>query len=90
MSIRRLILSCLLIVGLTGQAWAQGPEKDKTYRITIMHTNDHHGRFWKNSDGEYGLSAQKTVIDAIRRDVAASGGRGVGERARQCISRHKR
>jgi len=74
MSIRRLILSCLLIVGLTGQAWAQGPEKDKTYRITIMHTNDHHGRFWKNSDGEYGLSAQKTVIDAIRRDVAASGG----------------
>ncbi|NBY28550.1 MAG: bifunctional UDP-sugar hydrolase/5'-nucleotidase [Betaproteobacteria bacterium] len=74
MSIRRLILSCLLIVGLTGQAWAQGPEKDKTYRITIMHTNDHHGRFWKNSDGEYGLSAQKTVIDAIRREVAASGG----------------
>ena len=74
MSIRRLIFSCLLIVGLTGQAWAQGPEKDKTYRITIMHTNDHHGRFWKNSDGEYGLSAQKTVIDAIRRDVAASGG----------------
>ena len=74
MSIRRLILSCLLIVGLTGQAWAQGPEKDKTYRITIMHTNDHHGRFWKNSDGEYGLSAQKTVVDAIRREVAASGG----------------
>ena len=74
MPIRRLILSCLLIVGLTGQAWAQGPEKDKTYRITIMHTNDHHGRFWKNSDGEYGLSAQKTVVDAIRREVAASGG----------------
>lgn len=74
MSIRHLVLSCLLIVGLTGQAWAQGPEKDKTYRITIMHTNDHHGRFWKNSDGEYGLSAQKTVVDAIRREVAASGG----------------
>ena len=74
MPIPRLILTCLLIVGLTGQAWAQGPEKDKTYRITIMHTNDHHGRFWKNSDGEYGLSAQKTVVDAIRREVAASGG----------------
>jgi 5'-nucleotidase/UDP-sugar diphosphatase len=74
MSIRRLIFSFLLLVGFTGQAWAQGPEKDKTYRITIMHTNDHHGRFWKNSDGEYGLSAQKTVIDAIRREVAASGG----------------
>ncbi|MES2877909.1 MAG: bifunctional UDP-sugar hydrolase/5'-nucleotidase UshA [Pseudomonadota bacterium] len=51
-----------------------GPEKDKTYRITVMHTNDHHGRFWKNSDGEYGMSARKTVIDGIRSEVAASGG----------------
>lgn len=51
-----------------------GPEKDKTYRITVMHTNDHHGRFWRNSDGEYGMSARKTVIDGIRREVAASGG----------------
>ena len=51
-----------------------GPEKDKTYRITVMHTNDHHGRFWKNSDGEYGMAARKTVIDGIRREVAAAGG----------------
>jgi len=51
-----------------------GPDKDKTYRITVMHTNDHHGRFWKNSDGEYGMAARKTVIDGIRRDVAAAGG----------------
>jgi len=51
-----------------------GPEKDKTYNITILHTNDHHGRFWKNSDGEYGLSAQKTVVDQVRAEVAASGG----------------
>ncbi|WP_114969586.1 bifunctional UDP-sugar hydrolase/5'-nucleotidase UshA [Rhodoferax ferrireducens] len=51
-----------------------GPEKDKTYRITVMHTNDHHGRFWRNSDGEYGMSARKTVIDGIRNEVAASGG----------------
>jgi len=40
-----------------------GPDKDKTYRITVMHTNDHHGRFWKNGDGEYGMAARKTVID---------------------------
>ena len=51
-----------------------GPEKDKTYRITILHTNDHHGRFWKNSDGEYGMAAQKTVVDQVRAEVAASGG----------------
>ncbi len=51
-----------------------GPEKDKTYRITILHTNDHHGRFWKNSDGEYGMAARKTLIDGIRAEVKASGG----------------
>ena len=50
------------------------PEKDKIYRVTVMHTNDHHGRFWKNSDGEYGMAARKTVIDGIRSEVAAAGG----------------
>lgn len=50
------------------------PAQDKTYRITVMHTNDHHGRYWKNSDGEYGMSARKTVIDNIRSEVSAQGG----------------
>jgi len=51
-----------------------GPQKDKTYYLTILHTNDHHGRFWKNSDGEYGLAARKTLIDRIRGEVARAGG----------------
>ncbi len=68
-------LISLLVLALAGCAGlSSGPEKDKTYRITIMHTNDHHGRFWKNSDGEYGLAAQKTVVDQIRSEVAAAGG----------------
>ena len=51
-----------------------GPERDKTYKLTILHTNDHHGRFWKNSDGEYGMAARKTLIDQIRAEVTRSGG----------------
>jgi len=66
-----LLLSLLSACAVGPQA---GPEKDKTYRITVMHTNDHHGRFWRNSDGEYGMAARKTVIDDIRREVAAAGG----------------
>jgi 5'-nucleotidase/UDP-sugar diphosphatase len=50
------------------------PDKDKTYAITILHTNDHHGRFWQNRNGEYGMAARKTVIDGIRAEVAAAGG----------------
>ena len=32
-------------------------EQDKTYKITVLHTNDHHGHFWRNEYGEYGLKA---------------------------------
>ena len=53
---------------------AQAYEKDKTYKITILHTNDHHGHFWRSEYGEYGLSAQKTLVDGIRREVVAEGG----------------
>jgi 5'-nucleotidase/UDP-sugar diphosphatase len=53
---------------------AQAYEKDKTYKITILHTNDHHGHFWRSEYGEYGLSAQKTLVDGIRKEVAAQGG----------------
>jgi len=51
-----------------------GPAADRSVAITILHTNDHHGRFWQNGDGEYGMAARKTVVDAIRAEVAAAGG----------------
>ncbi|MGL6018893.1 MAG: bifunctional UDP-sugar hydrolase/5'-nucleotidase UshA [Gibbsiella quercinecans] len=67
--------ACMLAVSLASLPWgAYAWEKDKTYDITILHTNDHHGRFWQNDRGEYGLSAQKTLVDSIRQEVAAQGG----------------
>lgn len=42
--------------------------------FTILHTNDNHGRFWENSDGEYGLAAQKTLVGQIRAEVSKNGG----------------
>ncbi|GKW04056.1 protein UshA [Pectobacterium carotovorum subsp. carotovorum] len=68
-------LGCTLAVSLAltpvmSMAW----EKDKTYAITILHTNDHHGHFWHNDHGEYGLAAQKTLVDQIRQEVASKGG----------------
>lgn len=60
-------------VRLTTQP-AQAYEKDKTYKITILHTNDHHGHFWRSEYGEYGLAAQKTLVDSIRKEVAQEGG----------------
>lgn len=63
----------LIAVGLTS-ASALAWEKDKTYNITILHTNDHHGHFWRNEHAEYGLAAQKTLVDSIRKEVAEKGG----------------
>ena len=76
MSPTQLLFTLLAISSLTACSGmgSGGPEKNKTTRITVMHTNDHHGRFWKNRDGEYGMAARKTVIDSIRAEVAAQGG----------------
>lgn len=71
--ITRITAITLLTLGLFSaplSAW----EPDKTYHLTLLHTNDHHGHFWRNAQGEYGLAAQKTLVDSIRHEVAAQGG----------------
>ncbi|NCH66006.1 bifunctional UDP-sugar hydrolase/5'-nucleotidase [Cronobacter sakazakii] len=75
MGLARKGLAVALLAGLSllsGGAFAW--EQDKTYNITILHTNDHHGHFWRNEYGEYGLAAQKTLVDSVRREVTAQGG----------------
>lgn len=69
---RGVALALLAAFALTTQP-AQAYEKDKTYKITILHTNDHHGHFWRSEYGEYGLAAQKTLVDSIRKEVAQEG-----------------
>jgi 5'-nucleotidase/UDP-sugar diphosphatase len=72
MKTRLLTLAALTTAAalLAGCATApRGPLK-----LTVLHTNDHHGRFWPNSDGEYGLAARKTLIDKVRAEVKAAGG----------------
>lgn len=62
----------IFILLFAGCASQHSPRK--TYKLTILHTNDHHGRFWKNKDGEYGLAARATLIKKIRHEVLAQGG----------------
>lgn len=65
-----MLMLALLSPPLVAQAWV----KDRVYKFTVLHTNDHHGRFWQNDHDEYGLAAQKTMMDQIRYDVQAHGG----------------
>lgn len=41
--------------------------------LTVLHTNDNHGRFWHNEKGEYGMAARKTLIDQLRKEAKKQG-----------------
>lgn len=72
---RPIALSLLAAASLLAAGCAQTPAQPRApLKLTILHTNDHHGRFWPNGDGEYGLAARKTLIDQVRAEVAAAGG----------------
>ncbi|MBE5251005.1 bifunctional UDP-sugar hydrolase/5'-nucleotidase [Mixta sp. Marseille-Q2057] len=62
-----------LLLALTPML-SQAAVPDRTYRFSILHTNDEHGHFWFNDQGEYGLAAQKTLMDTLRYDIQAKGG----------------
>jgi 5'-nucleotidase/UDP-sugar diphosphatase len=49
-------------------------EPGKTYSLTILHTNDSHGHYWRDRKGRYGFAAQKTLVDKIKEEVTAQGG----------------
>ncbi|MCS0048635.1 MULTISPECIES: bifunctional UDP-sugar hydrolase/5'-nucleotidase UshA [Vibrio diabolicus subgroup] len=69
-------LSAAILASLAGCATQPAPEwnADITYKLTVLHTNDHHGRFWQNRYGEYGMAARKTLIDDLREEIQAEGG----------------
>lgn len=69
-----LLCCAFLLVSCAGTNSQEFEDSWSEYKLTILHTNDHHGRFWPNRDGEYGLAARKTLIDQIRAEVAAEGG----------------
>ncbi|MDF5331286.1 bifunctional UDP-sugar hydrolase/5'-nucleotidase UshA [Vibrio parahaemolyticus] len=69
-------LSAAILASLAGCASQPAHEwnADITYKLTVLHTNDHHGRFWQNKHGEYGMAARKTLIDDLRDEIQAEGG----------------
>ena len=73
------LLAVTAITGLVSlavnvQADSSRWEAGTSYKLTILHTNDNHGRFWSNRHGEYGMAARKTLIDSIRAEIKAEGG----------------
>ncbi|WP_250458510.1 bifunctional UDP-sugar hydrolase/5'-nucleotidase UshA [Microbulbifer litoralis] len=67
-----LLAMAVLWLGLAHNTLAA--QDGETIRLTLLHTNDNHGRFWPNQYGEYGMAARKTLVDRIRAEVKADGG----------------
>ncbi|MDO5072769.1 MAG: bifunctional UDP-sugar hydrolase/5'-nucleotidase UshA [Neisseria animaloris] len=63
-----------LLMALLLPALAHAYQPGKTYSLTVLHTNDLHGRFWQNAQGEYGLPAHQTLVKQIKREVRKAGG----------------
>ncbi|HDO1321639.1 TPA: bifunctional UDP-sugar hydrolase/5'-nucleotidase [Aeromonas veronii] len=49
------------------------PCTENVCKLTILHTNDTHGRFWHNAENEYGMAAQKTLVEQLRADAKVAG-----------------
>lgn len=70
----RIIFIFSIILGVLGCTSATTNEKtSSTQYLTVLHTNDNHGRFWHNEKGEYGMAARKTLLDQLRNEAKIKG-----------------
>ena len=70
----RIIFIFSIILGVLGCTSATTNEKtSSTQYLTVLHTNDNHGRFWHNEKGEYGMAARKTLLDQLRSEAKIKG-----------------
>lgn len=75
--IMRVFITLLLLIGIAAcsnsPTLSQTTTTEKAQYLTILHTNDNHGRFWHNEKGEYGMAARKTLIDKLRNNAKQQG-----------------
>jgi len=70
----RIIFIFSIILGVLGCTSVTTNEKtSSTQYLTVLHTNDNHGRFWHNEKGEYGMAARKTLLDQLRSEAKIKG-----------------
>ena len=73
----RVMISFLLLLSVTAcsnnNTSLESPSSNEARYLTVLHTNDNHGRFWHNEKGEYGMAARKTLIDQLRNDAQKQG-----------------
>jgi len=64
-----IVLGALILSGCT----TLDETTPEVKKLVVLHTNDHHGRFWHNEHGEYGMAARKTLLDKLRAQAKDNG-----------------
>ncbi|WP_436851373.1 bifunctional UDP-sugar hydrolase/5'-nucleotidase UshA [Enterobacter hormaechei] len=65
----KIIFFLIYIVSFASPAHA-----NNSVSFTILHTNDHHGAYWEDSQGHGGLANRHSLVEDIRNEVAGQGG----------------
>lgn len=63
------LLLLILLIGCSAQPY----KATDSIKLVLLHTNDHHGHFLKDSKGQAGMAARKTLVDQERLDAKKAG-----------------
>ncbi|WP_404343212.1 bifunctional UDP-sugar hydrolase/5'-nucleotidase UshA [Pseudoalteromonas mariniglutinosa] len=69
----RIFIISLLLCTLSACSTVPFSTQQPVQYLTVLHTNDNHGRFWHNEAGEYGMAARKTLVEQLRNEARAQG-----------------
>ena len=62
------------VIFLVSCASVEEKKKNAKLKLRILHTNDHHGHYLADKDGQYGMAARKTLIDKLRNEITEQKG----------------
>ncbi|AMO54565.1 hypothetical protein GZ77_23700 [Endozoicomonas montiporae] len=72
--ITALLSMSVLLAGCSPAVENSRYDEGRHHKLTVLHTNDNNGQFWRNDKNEWGMAARKTLIDSIREEVENEGG----------------
>lgn len=70
------LLFCTIILALSGCS-SLIKEENLKLKLRILHTNDHHGHYLQDRNGQAGMAARKTLINQLRSNILSEGGKAL-------------
>lgn len=65
--------AAILLLAACSNSVEPPQQSQSIHYLTVLHTNDHHGRFWHNKEGEYGMAARQTLLSTLREQASQRG-----------------